>query len=211
MELEQNDNINQDDISLDRLKKLFSEDLDTLFDETIKSSIFDSENLIQKNIDELINQYKDFKVDVKYINKSNNPEPSYAHKGDSGFDLRAFINTEEELITLLPNTWKAIPTGLYFEIPENYEMQVRPRSGLAFKNGVTVLNSPGTVDSGYRGEIQVILINHSQEPFIIKNGDRIAQGVICSVNSGLITKLTKTTELNETQRGDGKFGSTGIK
>ena len=211
MELEQNDNINQDDISLDKLKKLFSEDLGTLFDETIKSSIFDSENLIQKNIDELINQYKDFKVDVKYINKSNNPEPTYAHNGDSGFDLRAFIDTEEQSIVLLPNTWKAIPTGLYFEIPENYEMQVRPRSGLAFKNGVTVLNSPGTVDSGYRGEIQVILINHSQEPFIIKNGDRIAQGVICSVNSGLITKLTKTTELNETQRGDGKFGSTGVK
>lgn len=201
--------INNQDISLETLKNLLSNDGESLFsDIDISKAIEESENLVKKNIDEIMNQFKDFKTDIYFVNKSNNQDPTYAHKGDSGFDFRANL-TEE--INLLPGEWKAIPTGLYFEIPSGYELQVRPRSGLSFKNGVTVLNSPGTVDSGYRGEIQVILINHSKETFIIQNGDRIAQGVISPVLTSEITKLNKVANLSETKRGEGKFGSTGIK
>jgi dUTP pyrophosphatase len=154
------------------------------------------------------------KLDVKIINKSNNEPPKYESKGAAGFDFRASLH-EGEVIILGPsgsgNNIAMIPTGLHFELPNTLELQVRPRSGLAAKKGVTVLNSPGTVDSDYRGEVKVILINHSSEEFIINNGDRIAQGVISSVVSDDFIKFNIVNELSETERGEGGFGSTGIK
>ncbi len=157
--------------------------------------------------DNMIKSYENFKYSVKFVNKSNNPDPEYATSGSSGFDLRA---NEEAVIN--PNEFKAVATGLYFDIPENMEIQVRSRSGLAAKNGVCVLNSPGTVDSDYTGEVKVILINHGKEPFIINYGDRIAQAVIANVTAKNLVVLNKVTEINkETERNSGGFGSTGIK
>ncbi len=150
-----------------------------------------------------------FKFPINFVNKSNNEDPSYASDGAAGFDFRANIDST---LILNPGKHAMIPTGLYFELPPNLEMQVRPRSGLAAKNGVTVLNSPGTIDSDYRGEVKVILINHSGVPFTINNGDRIAQGVIATVTAKQMVKFNKVEELNNnTERGDGGFGSTGIK
>ena len=157
------------------------------------------------------NQNIDYtKFNFKFKNESDNPDPEYATAGSSGFDLRANLT---QTITLSPKGGFAIiPTGLYFEIPENFEIQVRPRSGLAAKNGVTVLNTPGTVDADYRGEVKVILINHSENSFVINHGDRIAQAVIASVIGKNFVKLVKVNNINEnTERGSGGFGSTGIK
>jgi len=149
-----------------------------------------------------------FKFPINFVNKSDNPDPMYASEGAAGFDFRA--NLETTLI-LNPQQFGMIPTGLYFELPPNLEMQVRPRSGLAAKHGVTVLNSPGTIDSDYRGEVKIILINHSPLPFTIKPGDRIAQGVIATVTAKQMVNFNKVTELNNnTERGEGGFGSTGI-
>jgi len=142
---------------------------------------------------------------VAIINKSNNPLPSYETSASAGLDIRAFI---EEKYTLKPSERKLIKTGLFLEIPEGYEAQVRPRSGLALKNGITVLNSPGTIDADYRGEIGVILINHSSEIFEINSGDRIAQLVFAKVEQAI---WYETESLNETERGEGGFGSTGKK
>ena len=142
---------------------------------------------------------------VAIINKSNNPLPSYETSASAGLDIRAFI---EEKCTLIPGERKLIKTGLFLEIPEGYEAQVRPRSGLALKNGITVLNSPGTIDADYRGEIGVILINHSAEIFEINSGDRIAQLVFAKVEQAV---WYETESLNETERGEGGFGSTGKK
>lgn len=150
----------------------------------------------------------DHRIEVKLVNKSNNPDPEYQTEGAAGFDFRANIN---EPITLEPNDIKIIPTGLYFELPTSLELQVRPRSGLAAKHGVTVLNSPGTIDSDYRGEVMVILINHGKESFKIEHGDRIAQGVINSVMCAETIKFELVDELGDTERGEGKFGSTGKK
>jgi dUTP pyrophosphatase len=142
-------------------------------------------------------------------NDSNNPDPEYATSGSSGFDLRANLS---EPITIPIGKRAIVPTGLFFEIPMGFEIQVRPRSGLAAKNGVTVLNTPGTIDADYRGEIKVILINLGDEDFIINNGDRIAQAVVASVIGKDFIKLTKTNSINEnTERASGGFGSTGIK
>ena len=142
---------------------------------------------------------------VAIINKSNNALPSYETSASAGLDIRAFI---EEKLTLSPSERKLIKTGLFLEIPEGYEAQVRPRSGLALKNGITVLNSPGTIDADYRGEIGVILINHSSENFEINSGDRIAQLVFAKVEQAV---WFETESLNETERGQGGFGSTGKK
>ena len=142
---------------------------------------------------------------VAIINKSNNPLPSYETSASAGLDIRAFI---EEKYTLNPGERKLIKTGLFLEIPEGYEAQVRSRSGLALKNGITVLNSPGTIDADYRGEIGVILINHSSEIFEINSGDRIAQLVFAKVEQAI---WYETESLNETERGEGGFGSTGKK
>ncbi|MFZ1572266.1 MAG: dUTP diphosphatase [Candidatus Kapaibacterium sp.] len=130
--------------------------------------------------------------------------PKYATNGSAGIDICAAINEE---ITLLQFERKLIPTGFAISIPYGYEAQVRPRSGLAIKNGVTVLNSPGTIDSDYRGEISVILINTGNEPFTIKRGDRIAQIVISKYEQ---VSWDEVDELDETSRGIGGFGSTGI-
>lgn len=140
---------------------------------------------------------------VKIINKSNNELPAYETSASAGLDLRAFI---PETITLLPLERKLIKTGLFLELPEGYEAQVRPRSGLALKNGITVLNSPGTIDADYRGEVGVILVNISQDNFEINTGDRVAQIVFAKVKQA---KWILSEELSETERGEGGFGSTG--
>ena len=144
---------------------------------------------------------------VCFKNESTNPDPEYATAGSSGFDLRANL---EEPITIEPEQVSIVPTGLFFEIPDNFEIQVRPRSGLAAKNGITVLNTPGTIDADYRGEIKVILINLGDEDFIISHGDRIAQAVVASVTAKNIINLTKVNEIStDTYSGEGGFGSTG--
>jgi dUTP pyrophosphatase len=149
-----------------------------------------------------------FKFPVNFINKSDNQDPDYATDGAAGFDFRA--NLEESMV-IEPGDIKMVPTGLYFELPINLELQVRPRSGLAAKHGITVLNSPGTVDSDYRGEVKVILINHGKESFTIENNERIAQGVIANVMAKQMIKFNKVDSLSQTDRGEGGFGSTGIK
>ena len=143
-------------------------------------------------------------VIIKIKNNSENNIPKYATPGAAGMDIRANL-TED--ITLQPLQRQMISTGLFLEIPKGYEAQIRPRSGLANKQGITCLNSPGTVDSDYRGEIKIILINLSAEPQIIKHGDRIAQMVISKTETA---KLELVQQLNETQRGEGGFGHTGI-
>ena len=148
------------------------------------------------------------RMEVKYVNKSNNPDPQYEHKDDSGFDLRAHL---DEPTNINPLQRKLIPTGLYYELPENYELQVRPRSGLALKHGITVLNTPGTVDRSYRGEIKVILINLGDVPFIINPGDRIAQAVLNNIVNINWAKYIKVSKLKSTNRDADGFGSTGIK
>jgi len=143
------------------------------------------------------------KLTVKIINRSANPLPSYATEGSSGMDLRADIQQD---ITLQPLERILVPTGLFIELPSGYEAQVRPRSGLAIKHGITCLNSPGTVDADYRGELKVVLINLSGEPQTIHSGERIAQMVIQKVEKII---LTQVNEINTTIRGEGGFGHTG--
>lgn len=145
------------------------------------------------------------KITVNIINKSGNPLPSYATAGSSGMDIRA--NIEKEVI-LQPLERFLTPTGLFIELPEGYEAQIRPRSGMALKQGITCLNSPGTVDSDYRGELKVILINLSNQVQAINNGDRIAQMVIAKIEKA---ELFLVQQLNNTVRGDGGFGHTGVK
>jgi dUTP pyrophosphatase len=140
---------------------------------------------------------------VKILNKSNNPTPEYQTAFSAGMDIHAFV---EEDICLKPLHRMLIPTGLYIELPPGYEAQVRPRSGLAVKNGISVLNTPGTIDADYRGEIKVILVNLSNEEFIIKNGDRIAQVI---VNKFEKVEWEEVDELKESERKAGGFGSTG--
>ena len=141
---------------------------------------------------------------VKVVNKSNNVLPAYETKNSAGMDLRAYL--PDGPVTLQPMQRALIPTGLYIEIPEGYEGQVRPRSGLAFKHGITVLNTPGTIDADYRGELKQILINLSDEPFVINNGDRIAQIVFARCEQA---EMVEVEELSETERGAGGFGHTG--
>lgn len=142
-------------------------------------------------------------LNVKIINKSNNPMPTYQTSGSAGMDLYASLT---ESIVIEPLQRKLIPTGIYLEIPENYEAQIRPRSGLAFKHGITVLNTPGTIDSDYRGEIKVLLVNLSNETFEVNNGERIAQMIFAQVQQAT---LITTDELSETIRGEGGYGHTG--
>lgn len=142
---------------------------------------------------------------VKVINQSGHELPKYETHGAAGLDLKANI---EEAIELRPLQRALVKTGLFIEIPEGYEAQVRPRSGLAFKHGITVLNSPGTIDADYRGEIGVILVNLSDQSFVIQNGERIAQLVFAKVEQA---EWTESEDLSETHRGAGGFGSTGKK
>lgn len=143
------------------------------------------------------------KIKVRIINRSSNPLPEYATEGSAGVDLRANL---PEPITLRPLERLLIPTGIFIELPENYEAQVRPRSGLANKHGLTCLNSPGTVDSDYRGELKVIIINLSNEEHTIRHGDRIAQMVVSRVER---VKWKEVNKISGTSRGDGGFGHTG--
>ena len=140
---------------------------------------------------------------IKLINKSSNPLPKYESALAAGMDLRTSI---AEPVTLQPLERRLFPTGLYIELPEGYEAQVRPRSGLALKHGITVLNTPGTIDADYRGEIGVILVNLSSEAFTIQPGDRIAQMVIARHEQPTILEVS---ELTATQRGEGGFGHSG--
>lgn len=140
---------------------------------------------------------------IKIINRSNNPLPAYETSGSAGMDLRAFL---EEDVLLNPLERKLVPTGLFIELPEGYEAQLRPRSGLAFKHGISLPNTPATIDSDYRGEIKIALINLSNETFTIKSGERIAQMVIAKHEKA---ELIQVESLNETKRGEGGFGSTG--
>ena len=142
-------------------------------------------------------------ISIHIINQSKHPLPAYETISSAGMDLRANIN---ELIILQPMQRMLVPTGLFIALQEGMEAQIRPRSGLAFKNGITILNSPGTIDADYRGEVKVLLINLSETPFEIKDGDRIAQLVIAKFEH--IT-WNVTSELPETNRGSGGFGSTG--
>jgi dUTP pyrophosphatase len=144
-------------------------------------------------------------MQIKIINKSQHPLPKYETNASAGMDLRANLT---ESITLKPLEKILVKTGLFIELPIGYEAQVRPRSGLAFKKGITVLNSPGTVDADYRGEIGVILVNLSNEDFVIENGERIAQLIIAKHERA---EWQETIELTETSRGEGGFGSTGVK
>lgn len=143
------------------------------------------------------------KINVKIINKSSNPLPSYATGGSSGMDIRADLT---ESLLLKPMQRFAVPTGIFIELPAGYEAQIRPRSGLALKQGLTCLNTPGTIDADYRGEIKVILINLSTEEHLIHNGDRIAQMVVQPVTK---IEWQSAIEINETERGAGGFGHTG--
>jgi len=140
---------------------------------------------------------------VKIINQSNNELPHYATAGSSGMDVRAFLN---EKIELQPLERTLIPTGLFIELPQGYEAQIRPRSGLAIKQGITCLNTPGTIDADYRGEIKIILINLSNEIQSVNNGDRIAQMVIQKVEQ---VNWELSSEIETTERSNGGFGSTG--
>jgi len=142
-------------------------------------------------------------MQIRIINKSNHPLPAYETSGSAGMDLRAFVEKE---IVLKPLERKLVPTGLYIELPTGYEAQLRPRSGLAFKHGISLPNSPATIDSDYRGEIKIALINLSNETFVIKNGERIAQMIIAKHEQA---ELIQVETLNETKRGEGGFGSTG--
>lgn len=142
-------------------------------------------------------------MQINIINKSNNPLPAYETSGSAGMDLRAF--TEHDIV-LNPLDRKLVPTGLFIELPEGYEAQLRPRSGLAFKHGISLPNTPATIDSDYRGEIKIALINLSNEPFVVRTGERIAQMVIAKHERAV---LIPVEVLNETKRGEGGFGSTG--
>ena len=146
---------------------------------------------------------KKVKVKVKIVNKSNNDLPAYSTKMSAGMDIRAYL---QEPVLIKPLERKLIPTGLYIEIPKGFEAQIRPRSGLALKKGITVLNTPGTIDADYRGEIGVILVNLSQEDFIVESGERICQ-MIVAAHETVEWNLVET--LDETERGAGGFGHTG--
>lgn len=142
-------------------------------------------------------------IQIKIINTSQNQLPDYATSGSSGMDLRASLSVP---LVLKPMQRELVPTGLFIELPENYEAQIRPRSGLAIKQGITCLNTPGTIDADYRGEIKIILINLSEQEQVINSGDRIAQMVIQQVQKA---SWIKSETLNETERAEGGFGHTG--
>ncbi|MBP1539707.1 MAG: dUTP diphosphatase [Prevotella sp.] len=144
-------------------------------------------------------------IEVKVVNKGHQPLPAYSTPQSAGMDLRANLS---EPVTLRPMERRLIPTGLHIALPEGYEAQVRPRSGLALKKGITVLNSPGTIDADYRGEVGVLLINLSQEDFVVNDGERIAQMVVARHEQ---VDFATVNVLDETERGEGGYGHTGVK
>ena len=160
---------------------------------------------LQKQFDSESQSIVDTKVPLRFINDSENENPEYAYQSDSGFDLRS-----SEDIWIHPNDRNLIPTGMRFDIPEGYEIQVRSKSGLALNQGLMVLNSPGTVDSGYQGEIKVIMFNTTNEKVKIEKGQKMAQAVLCPVVSGKWVDLIKVDIINNKDRNSNGFGSTGI-
>ena len=144
------------------------------------------------------------KIEVKMVAQKGAVIPSYKTDGAAGADVCAFLT---EPVTIAPGSFAMIPTGLFFEIPQGYEIQVRPRSGLAAKNGITVLNTPGTIDSDYRGELKIILINLGNSAFVVNNGERIAQIIVSPVT---VADFKLTDSLSDTERGEKGFGSTGV-
>ena len=144
------------------------------------------------------------KIEVKLVAQKGAVVPSYKTEGAAGADVCAFLS---EPVTIAPGSFAMIPTGLFFEIPQGYEIQVRPRSGLAAKNGITVLNTPGTIDSDYRGELKIILINLGSSAFVVNNGERIAQIIVSPVT---VADFKLTDSLSDTARGEKGFGSTGV-
>jgi dUTP pyrophosphatase len=160
---------------------------------------------LQKQFDSQSESIIDTKVPLRFINESENKNPEYAYQSDSGFDLRS---TEE--VWIHSNDRKIIPTGLRFDIPEGYEIQVRSKSGLALNQGLMVLNSPGTVDSGYQGEIKVIMFNTTNQKVKIEKGQKVAQAVLCPVVSGKCVDLIKVENINVKDRNSNGFGSTGL-
>ena len=164
------------------------------------------------NVDDLQKQFDlesqsivDAKVPLRFINDSENENPEYAYQSDSGFDLRSSEN-----IWIHPNDRNLIPTGMRFDIPEGYEIQVRSKSGLALNHGLMVLNSPGTVDSGYQGEIKVIMFNTTNQKVKIEKGQKVAQAVLCPVVSGKWVDLIRVNNINDKDRNSNGFGSTGL-
>jgi dUTP pyrophosphatase len=162
---------------------------------------------MQETMSMLEQQIKDYKpkVGISFVNKSDNPDPFYNYGSDSGFDLLS--NSE---VTIPSKSRTVVPTGLYFDIPYGYEIQVRSKSGLALNKGISVLNSPGTVDSGYNGEIRVILMNNSTMNITIHKGMKVAQAVLAPVLNGDSVNLNKVNEINEKDRNANGFGSTGV-
>lgn len=144
------------------------------------------------------------RLKVKIINKSGNPLPAYETPSSAGMDVRAYIDSP---ITIEPMQRVLVPTGLRVQLPQGYEMQIRPRSGMALKHGITLANSPGTVDADYRGEIGIIVINLSDKPFVINDGERICQMVITRYSH---VEWEQVDRIDETVRGDGGFGHTGV-
>lgn len=159
-----------------------------------------SHNILNTNFKQKIMD----KITVKIINKSSNPLPSYSTTSSAGMDLRANLS---EPITLNPLERALVPTGIFIELPQGYECQIRPRSGLALKHGISLVNTPGTIDADYRGEIGVILINLSNEPFVVNHGERICQMVVTNYSS---VNWCEVETLDDSERGAGGFGHTGV-
>ena len=192
---------------MDMLKSLQENvnDIDTSNPEAMLESMGINMEEMEKHFLEMNNHIEFEKIPLQYVNESENKNPEYAYESDSGFDLRS---TED--IWIQANDRKLISTGLRFDIPEGYEIQVRSKSGLALKQGLMVLNSPGTVDSGYQGEVKVIMFNTTNERIKIEKGQKIAQAVLCPVMCGMWVNLVKVEEIGEKDRNDKGFGSTGL-
>lgn len=176
-------------------------DVDMSNPESLLSDLGVDYKELEKNFNE---SFQNKRVTLNYVLDSSNKEPEYAYSTDSGFDLRA-----NEDVTLEPFGRALVPTGLYLDVPERCEIQVRPKSGLAIKRGLSVLNTPGTVDYGYTGEIKVIVFNMSNELQIINKGDKIAQAVVCPVLQGNEVNLVRVEQIKDKDRNSNGFGSTG--
>jgi len=189
---------------LEMIKELQSKMND--FDMSDPKSMMESMGVNEEQLEQMFGEaMKAKKVTLNFTNESESINPEYAYESDSGFDLRS-----SEELWVQANSRKLIPTGLRFDIPDGYEIQVRSKSGLALNQGLMVLNSPGTVDSGYQGEVKVIIFNTTNERIKIEKGQKIAQAVLCPVVNGKWVNLVKVNEIGEKDRNDKGFGSTGL-
>ena len=184
--------------------KSFHEKNETL---PIKQYIEFAVDLVGKQAVEMVGFTKEVDLKIKRLANFRGELPQYKTPGSSGMDVRASFEKEGDSVTIVPGERALIPTGLSMKVAEGYEIQVRPRSGLALKKGLSLPNTPGTIDSDYRGEVQVILINLGQHPVEVKDGERIAQLVVCPV---VKANISIVKSLDETKRGEGGFGSTGV-